>query len=222
MAKSTKSTLLLTGATALVTAGVLLLVLPRPGERSNAVHKEGFDLEGHLARVKQWDPEKGFDTEAHAAALKQVGPIHQDALKATAHAHAALSAREKALLQESTVGATLDQAIQQVREQLAVAKQMADAADHGEAATASPPVDVVPDVALLRTQLAAKEAELNAFYGQDDVWQKLHAAYEEANVARQQANVRLQAVIRARMQVESEIERAKRKATDMPQEGEQP
>lgn len=224
MAKFSKSNSVFIGA-ALVAAVVLVLFFLRSGsgERSDvAQHVDTFDLEGHLARIKQWDPETGFDTEAHEAALKQVGPFHKDALIATAQAHAAVRAREKTLLQENTAGATLAAAVQQVREQLAAAKQQASATEEDAATTALPSVAAGPDVALLQTRLTAKEAGLKAFYGQDDTWQELRAAYEKANAARQRAHARLQALIRARMQVNYEIEQAKRAAADEPQEGAQP
>ncbi len=87
-----------------------------------------FDLDAHLERVRNWDPETGFDYEAHEAAIKTLGPVHHQALLASAEAGQALREFEERTLRQTEERATVADALDDLRQRRdALLRQRRDA-----------------------------------------------------------------------------------------------
>ncbi len=87
-----------------------------------------FDLDAHLARVRDWDPETGFDHAAHERALKALGPVHHEALLASAEAAHALREFEEQAARRTAEGAAAADALDELRQRReALLRQRRDA-----------------------------------------------------------------------------------------------
>lgn len=94
--------------------------LPAPLEG----YDDGFDLEAHLARVTQIDPEDGFDMDLHIAALEQVGTAHLSQVEKAAQAEQAITDYEQAERRSEPLRAELADAIDDLLAQIEAQREI--------------------------------------------------------------------------------------------------